>query len=109
MFACRGGLNQTSKQTGGKTVLDLEEARREFWKQAAWGLVFGLAFNLKRWRGFNPVSNVHLRFVTDQEKWREAVGKAGEDGKAGEAVELLGSTGDRIWWAVQVLRNNTSY
>ena len=90
-------MNHTSKQTGGEAVLNLEEARREFWKQAAWGLVFGLAFNLKRWRGFNPVSNVHLRFVTDQERWKEAVGKAGAEGKAGEAVELLGSSGDRIW------------
>jgi len=115
-------------QTGGEAVLELEEARREFWRQAAWGLVFGLAFNLKR-------------FVTKQEKWKEAVEKAEEadgterdgkdgkerdgkdgkerDGKDGtereaggkeeeadgterEVVELLSACGDQIWWAVQV-------
>jgi len=84
----RGGFNLTSKQTGGGTVLELEAARQEFWKQAAWGLVFGLTWNLKR-------------FVTDEERWKEAVAKA-EEGRASDAVEALAGCGAHIWWAVQV-------
>ena len=30
------------------------------------------------------------------------MGKAEEGGKAREAVEVLGGSGDQIWWAVQV-------
>ena len=30
------------------------------------------------------------------------MGKAEEGGKASEAVETLGGSGDQIWWAVQV-------
>jgi len=85
----RGGFNLTSKQTGGVTVLELEAARQELWKQAAWGLVFGLTWNLKR-------------FVTEEERWKEAVRKA-KEGRASEAVEALGGSGVLIWWAVQVL------
>ena len=48
------------------------------------------------------MSPVHLRFVTEEERWKEAVGKAEEGGKAREAVEALGGSGDQIWWAVQV-------
>ena len=46
--AFRSGFNLASKQIEAGTTLDLEAAHREFWKQAAWGLVFGLTWNLKR-------------------------------------------------------------
>jgi len=86
--AFRSGFNLASKQIEAGTTLDLEAAHREFWKQAAWGLVFGLTWNLKR-------------FVTEEDIWKDAVAKA-EEGRAGEAVEALGGCGARIWWAVQV-------
>ena len=81
--------------------MELEAARQELWKQAAWGLVFGLTWNLKRWQGLNLGSTVHVRFVTEEERWKEAVRKA-EEGRASEAVEALAGSGALIWWAVQV-------
>ena len=49
----------------------------------------------------NLGSTVHVRFVTEEERWKDAVRKA-EEGRASEAVEALDGSGVLIWWAVQV-------
>ena len=45
--------------------------------------------------------SARARFVTEDAEFEEAVRKAGE-GRVQEAVEALGRSGERVWWAVQV-------
>merc|ERR1719495_788680 len=86
--AYRASFNQTSTQIGSSTVLEKSLALQELWKQAVWGLVFRLTWNLKR-------------FVTEEESWKLAVAKA-EEGRSREACQALEQSGPRIWWAVKV-------
>jgi len=46
---------------GSSTVLEESLALEEFWKQAVWGLVFGLTWNLKRSGG--KITKYSIPFV----------------------------------------------